>query len=48
MHLSIGIGALVAFLAALDLWLHYEAKHPVGLHQDQVLPSKIEQEKTRH
>jgi hypothetical protein len=45
MHLSIGIGALVAFLAALDLWLHYEAKHPVGLHQDQVLPSKIEQEK---
>jgi SPW repeat-containing protein len=25
MHYSIGIGAAVAFLAALDLWLRYEA-----------------------
>ena len=48
MYLSIGIGGLVAFLAMLDLFLHYETKHFSGSHQDQVLPSaKIEQEKTR-
>jgi hypothetical protein len=27
MHFSIGIGAVVAFLAALDLWLVYDAAH---------------------
>jgi hypothetical protein len=27
MHLSIGIGLVIAFLAALDLWLHYDAAH---------------------
>lgn len=34
MHFSIGIGAVVAFLAALDLWLHYDETHP-----DQAPPS---------
>lgn len=34
MHFSIGLGAAVAFLAALDLWLRYDAAHP-----DQVPPS---------
>ena len=28
MHFSIAVGAAVAFLAALDLWLAYEATHP--------------------
>jgi hypothetical protein len=27
MHFSIGIGSAVAFLAALDLWLRYDAAH---------------------
>jgi len=27
MHFSIGIGAAVAFLAALELWLRYDAAH---------------------
>jgi hypothetical protein len=31
MHFSIGVGAAVAFLAALELWLVYEATHPEGL-----------------
>ena len=34
MHFSIGIGAAVAFLAALELWLHYDAAPP-----DQAPPS---------
>jgi hypothetical protein len=34
MHFSIGIGAAVAFLAALELWLRYDAADP-----DQVPPS---------
>lgn len=28
MHFSIGVGAMVAFLAALELWLVYDAAHP--------------------
>ena len=28
MHYSIGVGAIVAFLAALELWLVYDATHP--------------------
>jgi SPW repeat len=28
MHFSIGAGAAVAFLAALELWLVYDAAHP--------------------
>jgi hypothetical protein len=28
MHFSIGVGAAVAFLAALELWLAYDASHP--------------------
>lgn len=27
MHFSIGIGAAIAFMAALELWLRYEAAH---------------------
>lgn len=34
MHFSIGIGLVVAFLAALELWLRYDAAH-----QDQLPPS---------
>jgi len=29
MHFAIGIGIVVAFMAALELWLQYEATHPV-------------------
>lgn len=36
MHFSIGVGLIVAFLAALDLWLHYDAAHFEPSHQDQV------------
>jgi len=36
MHISIGIGVVVAFLALLDLFLHYEKTHLVPSHQDQV------------
>jgi hypothetical protein len=28
MHFSIGVGTAVTFLAALELWLAYEATHP--------------------
>jgi hypothetical protein len=28
MHFAIGIGALVAFMALLELWLGYEKAHP--------------------
>jgi hypothetical protein len=28
MHFSIGIGAAVAFLALLEIWLRYDAAHP--------------------
>ncbi|WP_407117187.1 SPW repeat protein [Bradyrhizobium sp. LMG 9283] len=28
MHLSIGFGAVIVFLALLDLFLHYEKRHP--------------------
>ncbi|WP_245286621.1 SPW repeat protein [Bradyrhizobium sp. ARR65] len=35
MHFSIGIGVVVAFLAMLDLWLHYDATHFSQSHQDQ-------------
>jgi hypothetical protein len=31
MHFSIGVGATVAFLAALELWLVYDASHPESL-----------------
>jgi SPW repeat len=34
MHLSIGVGIVVTFLAALDLWLHYDAAHAEPAHQD--------------
>jgi hypothetical protein len=44
MHFSIGIGVVVAFLAALDLWLHYDAAHFGRSHQDQVNPSAAPQQ----
>jgi predicted cobalt transporter CbtA len=28
MHISIGFGAVIVFLALLDLFLHYEKRHP--------------------
>lgn len=31
MHFSIGVGAAVAFLAALELFLEYDASHPESL-----------------
>ena len=31
MHFSIGVGAAVTFLAALELWLVYDASHPESL-----------------
>ena len=30
MHFAVGIGALVTFLALLELWLMYEKAHPFG------------------
>jgi hypothetical protein len=30
MHFAIGIGVVVAFMAALELWLAYEKSHPFG------------------
>jgi hypothetical protein len=39
MHFSIGIGVVVAFLAALDLWLHYDAVHFSPSPQDHVQSS---------
>jgi len=29
MHFAVGIGALVAFMALLELWLMYEKAHPI-------------------
>jgi len=37
MHFSIGVGVVVAFMAALELWLVYDGTHPA--HQDQISPS---------
>jgi SPW repeat len=39
MHFSIGLGVVVAFLAALELWLQYDRTHFGGSHGDQVPPS---------
>ena len=44
MHFSIGVGVVVAFLAALDLWLHYDAAHFEPSHQDQVNSSAAPQQ----
>ena len=38
MHLSIGIGVVVTFLAALDLWLHYDATQLEPSHQNPIPP----------
>jgi len=43
MHLSIGIGVVVTFLAALDLWLHYDATHLEPSHQNPVPPHTTSQ-----
>jgi len=34
MHLSIGFGAVIVFLALLDLFLHYEKRHPEDMHAE--------------
>lgn len=34
MHFSIGIGVVVAFLALLDLFLHYEKRHLAPSHEE--------------
>ncbi len=39
MHFAIGIGAVVAFFALLELWLGYDAAHFGPSYQDQVSPS---------
>ena len=44
MHFCIGIGVVVAFLAALDLWLHYDAAHYAPSDQDQVNSSAAPQQ----
>lgn len=49
MHLSIGIGAVVGFLALVDLWVRYEATHFGPLHQNETLPpAAARQEQARH
>jgi hypothetical protein len=45
MHLSIGIGIVVTFLAALDLWLHYDATHSEPSHQNPVPPHTTSQQR---
>jgi hypothetical protein len=44
MHFSIGIGIVVAFLAALDLWLHYDATHFGSSRQNQAGSSAAQQQ----
>ena len=46
MHFSIGIGVVVAFLALLDLFLHYEKGHLIPSHEDQV-SAKLRTRRTR-
>jgi hypothetical protein len=43
MNLSIGIGIVVTFLAALDLWLHYDVTHLEPSHQNPVSPHTTSQ-----
>jgi hypothetical protein len=38
MHFSIAVGVTVAFLAALELWLVYDASHP-----DPLAPSELQE-----
>jgi hypothetical protein len=45
MHFSIGIGIAIAFLAAIDLWLHYDAAHFGPSHPDQAPPSATSQQR---
>ena len=40
MHLSTAVGVIVAFLALLDLWLHYDAEHFGPPHQDKAPPQQ--------
>jgi hypothetical protein len=44
MHLSIGIGVVVTFLAALDLWLHHDATHLETSHLKGVPPHTTSQQ----
>jgi hypothetical protein len=34
MHLSIGFGVVIVLLALLDLFLHYEKRHPEDMHAE--------------
>jgi SPW repeat len=43
MHYSIGIGAVVAFFALLELWLQYDAAQASVPHQDSTAPSATSQ-----
>ena len=44
MHFSIGIGIVIAFLAVLDLWLHYDATHSEPAHKDRASSSAAPQQ----
>jgi len=44
MHFGIGIGIVIAFLAVLDLWLHYDATHSEPAHQDRASSSAASQQ----
>ena len=44
MHFSIGVGIVVAFLAVLDLWLHYDAAHFESAHRDRADSSAAPQQ----
>jgi hypothetical protein len=44
MHLSIAVGIVVAFLAVLDVWLHYDAAHVEPALKDQTNPSAASQQ----
>jgi hypothetical protein len=44
MHFSIGVGIVIAFLAVLDLWLHYDATHLEPPHRGQAHSSTASQQ----
>ena len=44
MHLSIAVGIVVAFLAVLDIWLHYDAAHVEPALKDQANPAAASQQ----
>ena len=38
MHFAIGIGAVVAFFALIELWIEYDAAHFAPSHSDRIAP----------